>query len=299
MSTVDGLMKSTYSINRRKSRGGMDDSKIDEIQGVPLILTPSHQKHDHTICHNNKSTCTLETGTVAVPTNRSSTCTKGSPDNHPIFAVDDQAPAKKCVTTCLFNLPLNAMIVKENNSPCTTNGASTVGKLLSARLRALSDSGTPEHRLDISNTLQSKPLLQTNKSSEAIKKRPIKSLMSSTSSPDFVHVAMISQHVLPPPTDYYYNPQNMSIGKETTSARTSVSARVKHRLSLADTPPTELKKPSAYLKKHRKVMESKHHRHHHQTNCLKRRRHVSSGNWAYFDRNISAPSTLDDVISAE
>lgn len=280
MSTVDTLMniKGNGLLVTKKQN---EDRKHDEQpHKLPLVhITPTHYRIDHT-----------------------PTILHGSINDHPVFTVDEQSPVRKPISTCLYNIPINAMIVRESTPrPDTTTNCNTAGKLLSARLRALSDSGTAtSEQDDISNTLQSKPLLM-NKSSETLDKQPMKlqqEILHSTSSPNFIHTT-VSHQTLPPPD--YYNPRHLYIGKDSTKDinRTSVSARVKHRLSLGDTP-TQPKKPSAYLRRHRsrKNAEAKKH---HQRNCLKKslQRHITTGKWLYIDRNVSAPPTLDDVIHAE
>lgn len=184
--------------------------------------------------------------------------------DYPVFTTDDGSVAedkssdKKVIASSIYSNPFEYS--KEGGGEDSI-GHKTSGRLLAARMRAISDSGiTSDHTDDdINDTLQSKSLLKTAtscssqtiySSGESSGIKPdhraavhLRTVQPSNSLPNIFNISYLGRqtNALPPPIGYY-NRDLLYVGIEpgckASSATTevnvpvSVSARVKHRLTL-------------------------------------------------------------------
>ena len=177
-------------------------------------------------------------------------------------------------------------LFKDIVPPVATTGVTTVnkdgfGRLLTARLKGISDSTIYKDPSILKTTLVSKGLQPSTDVVEDIDIPTVKSTPN-------VLLKPVQPHLIP-----YHNCLliNNNDSFDQPVLRSSISARVKHRLSLTPSSATVRKGQS-----HRP----------HQMTCFKKslQRHLSTGKWLFLDRkaNISKPEqrpTLDDILNAE
>lgn len=154
------------------------------------------------------------------------------------------------------------------------------GRLLTARLKAISDSTVYKDPSILNSTLVSKGLQPSTDILEDI------NIPTVNSTPNVLHKT-VQPHLISCHNCLLINNDSF----DQPVLRSSISARVKHRLSLTPTSPTVCKGQSHKPR---------------QMTCFKKslQRHLSSGKWLFLDRksNISKSEqrpTLDDILNAE
>ena len=172
-------------------------------------------------------------------------------------------------------------LFKDVVSPAMVGNKDAFGRLLTARLKAISDYTIYKDPSILNTALVSKRLQPSTNKMEDI------NIPTVTSTPNVLQKTL-QHHLIP-----YHNCLliNSNDSFDEPVLRSSVSARVKHRLSLIPSSATVRKGQS-----HKP----------HQMTCFKKslRRHLSTGKWLFLDRKTDISKseerpTLDDILNAE